>query len=165
MNTRKNTALLISTLFLVLAGLALAGVEPSPFKPFNWLINKLGSVENVLSAVDYKLEKILAPEPCTPPDPCKLAEMLYTIADRLIMQNNLVVAVIDAFPDPGHPPDPCIEAALNAVGEAASAIKERVSLYTPPDPCSEARLALTEIYKAANAIIDTINAELYPDGR
>jgi hypothetical protein len=160
MNSRKNTALLISVLVLVLAGLALAGVEPSPFKPFNWLNNKLGSVENVLSAVDYKLEKILTPEPCTPPDPCKLAEMLYTIADRLIMQNNLVVAVIDAFP-PDVPPDPCREFldALGKVRVKAQSISDKLDDFTPPDPCRE---ALEAANIAANAIIDTIDAA-YPD--
>ena len=139
---------------LVLAGLALAGVEPSPF---HWLINKLGSVENVLSAVDYKLEKILAvpPEPCTPPDPCKLARKLNTIAGRLNRQNSRVVAVIEDLPE--VPPDPCKEA-LFSVWDKADSIVQTLRVGTPPDPCcGEVREALTAVNDAATAIITNIN--------
>ncbi len=111
MNTRAIVALFMSGLVLGLAGLTPAGVEPSPF---HQLINKLHSVENVLDAVDNKLEKILVvpPEPVHPPDPCKLVNKLNVMANKLVRQNGRVEDVIDAVP-----PDPCREflAALDKV--------------------------------------------------
>ena len=148
MNNRTIVASLLSGLVLGLAGLALAGVEPSPF---HRLINKLDSVENVLDAVDDQLSEILYP-----PDPCKQVNKLYVMADKLVRQNDRVEDVIEACV--AVPPDPCHEeefmAALNKVGDEAASI---VRGAHPPDPCSpEVEEALEAVESAAQAIVDTV---------
>ncbi len=145
----------MSGLVLGLAGLALAGVEPSPFQR---LINKLDSVENVLDAVDDQLIEILHP-----PDPCKVVNKLYAMADKLWNQNDRVEDVIEAYP--AVPPEPCHEdefmAALNKVGDEASSIVERA---VPPDPCTpdEVKDAVKAVFDAAQAIVATVDNYFRP---
>jgi len=161
MNTRTIVALLMSGLVLGLASVTLAGVEPSPF---HRLINKLHSVENVLDAVDNKLEKILVvpPEPVHPPDPCKLVNKLNAMANKLVRQNGRVEDVIEAIP--AVPPDPCREflAALDKVRDKAQSIAERAY---PPDPCTpEVEEAVDAVRSAAQAIVDTVDSYVDPGG-
>ena len=149
MNTRTIVASLMSGLVLVLAGLALAGVDP---EPFHQLINELDSVENVLDAVDDQLKEVLS----VPPEPCKpnaLGGKLNAMAEKLWTPNDRVVDVIEAFPS--VPPDPCHEFidALNKVGSEALSIAEREH---PPDPCTPVREALNAVRSAALAIVNTV---------
>ncbi len=153
MKTRTIVALLLGGLVLGLTGLALAGVEPSPFRR---LINKLDSVENVLDAVDDQLKEILVvpSEPVYPPAPCKLVNKLNAMADKLVIQNVRVADVIEALPD--VPPDPCQEFddALRKVRDEAQSIVDQANNFTPPDPCRE---ALGAVRSAANDIVGTVN--------
>ena len=158
MNTRTIVALLMSGLVLGLASLTLAGVEPSPF---HRLINKLHSVENVLDAVDNKLEKILVvpPEPVHPPDPCKLVNKLNAMANKLVRQNGRVEDVIAALP--GFPPDPCLEH-FNKLRNKAQSIAERAY---PPEPCTpEVEEAMDAVRSAAQVIVDTVDSYVDPGG-
>jgi len=155
MNTRTVVASLMSGLVLVLAGLALGGIDP---EPFHRLINKLDSVENVLDAVDDQLKEILVvpPEPVHPTDPCKLVNKLNAMADKLWNQNDRVEDVIEAVP-----PDPCQEFldALNKVGDEASSIAERADRATPPDPCTpEFEKAVDAVRSAAQEIVYTVDS-------
>lgn len=151
MNKRMIVALLLSGLLVVLAGLAMAGFEPTPF---HRLINKLDSVENVLDARDDQLSELLM-MPTGDMKTNALVNKLNAMANTLWNQNDRVNEVLDSVPFDQEWPDAFFEALIKVQDEASS-IADRarmgVMMYMdmPPED------AFLNIQDAAQAIIESV---------
>jgi hypothetical protein len=109
-----------------IAVVALAGTEPSPFKPN---INQLGAVENVLNSVKNRVEKVLSKPPdygVSRPSLKGAAKRLEAIVEQLLSVDDKIFSIVEEVmgvdPSPLHPRSEVVPALENVRDSAQSIV-------------------------------------------
>jgi len=155
-------SIIIVCVFLLsgIAVLALAGIDPNPFRPE---INQLGATANILNSANDRVVKSISNPPSDEPSPALngAVNRLNAINNQLISVDNMVESiageVMGIDPNPFHED---VVSALEGVKGAAQGIVD----YIHDNPMSsevpeQFILAVMNVQNSAQAIVDT--AEYY----
>lgn len=156
-------------LLMAIPATAIAGIEPSPFKPE---INQLGAAVNILNSADNRILKVMA----TPPDDTEPGPGLEGAVNRLAAINNQLYSVEDMINSlvtevMGTEPSPFrvdVIPALQEVVAAGTRITTNIEQIMGVEPCpfltgaviegtepSPFIDALVGVQCAAQSIVDT----------
>ena len=161
MNKKSMISIAVASV-LLLSGLALAGIDPQPFRSE---INQLGAVANILNSALNRIEKVMGvdPEPFEPhPNLNGALNRLEAIDNQLVSANDMVISIAEEVM--GVDPVPFYEGvvtALEGVKDAAQSIVVSINLRLPVDDTTPFGTAVRDVRTSAQKIVDT--AQFYID--
>jgi hypothetical protein len=135
-----------------IAVVALAGTEPSPFKPN---INQLGAVENVLNSVKNRVEKVLSKPPdygVSRPSLKGAAKRLEAIVEQLLSVDDKIFSIVEEVmgvdPSPLHPRSEVVPA-LENVRDSAQSIVDSIDALPVAKMPGESIWAVEDVRESA----------------
>jgi hypothetical protein len=158
----KKKSLISSVVVVVfllsgIAVVALAGTEPSPFKPN---INQLGAVENILNSVKNRVEKVLSKLPdhgASGPSLKGTVNRIETIIEQLISLDDKVFSIVEEVmgvdPQPFHPRSEVVPA-LENVRDAAQSIVDSIDALPVGKTPDESIWAVEDVRESAQDVAD-----------
>jgi hypothetical protein len=159
MKKKSLISIVVASVFLLsgIAGIGLAGTEPSPFKPN---INQLGAVENILNSVKNRVEKVLSKLPdhgVSGPSSKGTVKRIEAIIEQLLSLDDKVFSIVDEVmgvdPSPFHPRSEVVPA-LENVRDAAQSIVDSIDTLPVGKTPDESIWAVEDVRESAQDVAD-----------
>jgi methyl-accepting chemotaxis protein len=159
MKKKSFISIIVVSVFLLssISVIALAGTEPSPFKPH---INQLGAVENVLDSVKNRVEKVLSKPVDYSVSGASLKgtinrleaiiEQLLSLDDKIF---SIVEEILDVDPSLFHPRSEVVPA-LENVRDAAQSIVDSFDVLPVAKMPDESIWTVEDVQESAQDVAD-----------